>query len=263
MEIKWLSLVRSASPLLAETEKAPTVTPASEAVSTRPAPMLSVIIPAHNEEAYLGRTLESLQAQEYPRFEIIVVANGCSDRTALVAQQACDRLLVLPQRGISRARNLGARMAQGEILVFLDADTLLQPKALEIIAGQFTRDISAGTLRGIPDSPRLTFRLLYGLKNLMNASALHKGSIGVIICWKDHFSAVGGFDERLHVMENSVLIRKLDGLGKYRCLRGTAAVTSMRRYEKAGFWPTTRLWFKLWLRSHNGELHDRQYTPVR
>src|SRR5215469_16972960 len=99
---------------------------------------ISVIIPAHNEQDYLGRTLDALNSQDYPDWETIVVANGCTDRTAEMAQGKCHRLVTLGQKNLGVARNLGARMATGELLVFLDADTILEPDALRIIGEQFT-----------------------------------------------------------------------------------------------------------------------------
>ena len=226
-------------------------------------PMISVIVPAHNEEGYLRKTLQALKAQRYPRREIVVVANGCSDATAEVARNHCDRLIVISQKGISLSRNLGARMARGDILVFLDADTILQPDALKVIAGEFTRKYAAGTLKARPDPPRWFYLFLYFFKNLMHQSRIHKGSVGVIICWKDHFEAVGGFDESLHVMENSALIDKVQKYGKYRFVSQTFATTSMRRYEKKGFHQTVALWVKLWCRSLFGDLHNRGYETVR
>src|SRR5262245_26214351 len=89
----------------------------TESLKRQTAPMISVIIPAHNEEAYLGRTLEALNQQDYAQLEIIVVANGCSDHTALIARNHCHRLVILSQKGLCVARNLGARIARGELLV--------------------------------------------------------------------------------------------------------------------------------------------------
>jgi glycosyltransferase involved in cell wall biosynthesis len=226
-------------------------------------PMISVIVPAHNEERYLRETLRSLEQQRYSRYEVIVVANGCSDATAAVARKHCDRLIVISQKGISLSRNLGARMARGDILVFVDADTILQPDALKIISRQFTPEYAAGTLRAKPEPARWFYLLLYFFKNLMHWSRLHKGSVGVILCWKKHFEAEGGFDEGLHVMENSALIEKLQKHGKYRFVNNTIATTSMRRYEKKGFRRTVGLWVKLWLRSLTGDLHHRGYETVR
>src|SRR5690242_9302223 len=97
-------------------------------------PMISVIVPAHNEEAYLGATLDALNRQDYGNFEIVVVANGCTDGTAEVAREKCSRLVMLDEKGLGVARNLGGRMAAGDLLVFLDADTILEPHALRTIS---------------------------------------------------------------------------------------------------------------------------------
>src|SRR5438270_4228524 len=88
---------------------------------SRPQPrwprMISVIVPAHNEENYLGLTLDAVERQNYPHFEIIVVANGCSDKTAEIAENHCHRLVVLSNKGLGVARNLGAKMARGDLLM--------------------------------------------------------------------------------------------------------------------------------------------------
>jgi glycosyltransferase involved in cell wall biosynthesis len=229
----------------------------------RARPTISVIIPAHNEENYLRRTLEALNQQDYPKIEIIVVANGCSDNTALVARNRCHRLVILSEKSLGIARNLGARVARGELLVFLDADTMLEANALNVIVAQFTRDCAAGTLKAIPDRDRLPYRMLYRVKNFLHRWSLYQGSAGVIICWKEHFEATGGFDEALQVRENSDLIRKLRVFGKYKCINQSSATTSMRRYEKRGFRRTVMLWVKLWIQSAFSDLRHKGYETVR
>jgi glycosyltransferase involved in cell wall biosynthesis len=226
-------------------------------------PAISVIIPAHNEERYLSATLDSLNEQENPPCEIIVIANGCNDRTAEVARNRCDRLIVLSQKCLGIARNLGARIAQGELLMFLDADTTLEPSALGKIAESFSAGHASGTLNGLPESDRLSFRLLYELKNFVHRTHLHAGSSGVILCWKKDFIRVGGFDERLQVRENSELIRRLSRYGKYKFISDVSAVTSMRRYEQKGVGRMVWLWIKLWFQSLFGDLHKKQYETVR
>ena len=161
------------------------------------------------------------------------------------------------------ARNLGARIAKGQLLVFLDADTLLEPKGLETIAAEFSASNGAGTVRGVPDVRRLKYRLMYGIKNLVHRSSVHHGSSGVILCWKRHFMQTGGFDEGLEVRENSELIRRLMRFGKYKYVAKVAATTSMRRYTQRGFWRMIGLWLKLWLHSLFGDLHQRKYETVR
>jgi glycosyltransferase involved in cell wall biosynthesis len=226
-------------------------------------PSISVIIPAHNEERYLGPTLDALEAQTYRYFETIVVANGCSDHTEEVAGRRCDKLLHVDERGLSHARNLGGMKARGEILVFLDADTLLETDALATIAQQFRRHHAMGTLKGQPDSNRFAYRLIYLVKNLLHKFHLHYGSSGVIVCWRDYFKAVGGFDETLHLCEISDFMNKLARLGKYKYINATRVTTSMRRYEKKGAVEMLWLWLKVWLISIFSDLKHRAYEPVR
>lgn len=259
-------LLQKPLPLLGNLPKA-LATPILSARSPEPRPaharMISVIIPAHNEEGYLSRTLEALQHQNYGWFEVIVVANGCSDRTRDVARGRCHRLIVLSERSLGVARNLGARMARGEILLFLDADTILEPMALRVIAEYFTKADSAGTIQGRPDDPRPAYRLIYGLKNLIHRYGLHPGSSGVILCWKDQFIRAGGFDEHLAVRENSDVLRRLKRFGRYKYIGSVSATTSMRRYDRCGVGRVVWLWFKLWFESFLCDLHQKQYDAVR
>jgi len=228
-----------------------------------PSRMISVIIPAHNEQNYLPRTLEALSRQKYQWFEVIVVANGCADATAEAARGRCHRLIVLSQKSLGVARNLGARMAKGDLLLFLDADTELEPMTLRVIAEQFSPADAAGTIKGRPDSPNAAYRLVYALKNFFHRSALHCGSSGVILCWRKDFLRIGGFDEGLEVRENSELIWRLKRFGRYKYLGEVTATTSMRRYEQVGFGRMIWLWVKLWFQTHFGDLHHRRYQPVR
>ena len=226
-------------------------------------PMISIIVPAHNEEDYLGGTLDALNGQDYGNFEIVVVANGCTDRTAEVAREKCTRLVTLEAKGLGVSRNLGGRLATGDLLVFLDADTILEPRALWTIAEQFTRRHAGGTLKGRPDSDRFAYRVIYGLKNFIHRFVVRNGSSGVIICWKKQFDDVGGFDERLELRENSELIRRLKRFGGYRYIGATAAVTSMRRYDQRGVKHIVWLWIKLWFLSLFSDLSNRKYDSVR
>ena len=226
-------------------------------------PSISVSIPAHNEEYYLGKTLEALRRQTCKAFEVVVIANGCSDHTAEIARGRCDQLIVLSQKSLGVARNLGARIAKGRLLIFLDADTLLDPKSLETILAEFADSNAAGTVRGVPDVSNVKYRLMYGMKNLVHRTSIHHGSSGVILCWKRHFMQTGGFDEGLEVRENSELIRRLKRFGKYKYLHNVRATTSMRRYDQRGFRRMIWLWLKLWIQSLFGDLHQRKYETVR
>ena len=225
-------------------------------------PFISIVIPAHNEEEFLPATLDALKKQNYRRFETIVVTNGCTDRTAEAVCGKCDQLYELEERGLGPARNLGAAKARGNLLLFLDADTILEPTALQIIARKFKRHHSAGTLRGVPDYDKASYKVIYFLKNFVHKSHAHHGSSGVILCWKDHFEAVGGFDNELYLRENSDLMKKLRQFGSYKYISSTPAITSMRRYEKTGTSEMVLLWLKVWVLSNFSDIRNQTYEGM-
>src|SRR5262245_9579286 len=89
--------------------------------------MISFVVPAHNEERLLGRTIDSLKAAGQAlgeRFEIVVADDDSTDGTARIASEHGARVAPLQRRQIAAARNAGARAARGERLIFVDADTL-------------------------------------------------------------------------------------------------------------------------------------------
>lgn len=95
------------------------------------APLVSVIIPVYNAESTLGLCLEAVARSAYAPIEVIVVCDGCTDRTADVARRAGARTLAIEmQRGAAYTRNLGASVASGEIFFFVDSDCILRPDAI-------------------------------------------------------------------------------------------------------------------------------------
>jgi glycosyltransferase involved in cell wall biosynthesis len=110
-------------------------------------PRVTVVIPAYNAEATLGETLESLFAQTFADFELIMVDDGSTDGTVRVAESVGDhrlRALSVPNGGVSRARNHGVAQARGEFVAFLDADDLWEPGKLEQQIAVFDAQPSAG-----------------------------------------------------------------------------------------------------------------------
>ena len=94
---------------------------------------IAVVTPAHNVAAYIGVTIASVIAQSHPDWAMLVVDDGSTDRTAeAVAGFADPRLRLLRQanQGVSAARNRGLAVADGEAVLFLDADDVLAPDAL-------------------------------------------------------------------------------------------------------------------------------------
>ena len=111
--------------------------------------LVSVVIPAYNAEQHLRRSVESVLAQTYRQFEIIVIDDGSTDHTAEVCRSYADRIRYLhkPNGGVSRARNRGIREANGEYIAFLDADDAWKPTLLEELVGHLKDhpDVSVAT----------------------------------------------------------------------------------------------------------------------
>lgn len=102
-------------------------------------PLVSVVIPAHNYAHYVGGAIESVLGQRYRPVEIVVVDDGSTDDTTRVLAGFGERIRVarMEGRGVSEARNHGSALASGELILFLDADDLLLPGALEALVEAF------------------------------------------------------------------------------------------------------------------------------
>ncbi|HEM61855.1 MAG TPA: glycosyltransferase, partial [Chloroflexi bacterium] len=111
---------------------------------------ISVVVPALDEEKYIGQCLSSLTAQTYPSdlYEIIVVDNGSTDRTSEIARRFGVNVVHEPQRGVARARHRGTEEARGEIIAGTDADALAPPIWVEEIARTFRSDEALGAVTG-------------------------------------------------------------------------------------------------------------------
>lgn len=99
-------------------------------------PMLSLILPLHNVEEYVHQTLESVSQQPQDHLEVILVDDGSTDQTAVIAKTYVAKhpnwqLIMQPQQGVSVARNVGTQEAKGEYVAYLDGDDWLAPQALQ------------------------------------------------------------------------------------------------------------------------------------
>lgn len=107
-------------------------------------PTISVCVAAYNEERHIGRLLDSLKRQSHAPLEVIVSDDGSRDRTAEIAAAKGATVLRLEHRGPANARNAAARLAHGEVLVFLDADIACDHRYIE----ELTRPIAEGRAVG-------------------------------------------------------------------------------------------------------------------
>lgn len=96
-------------------------------------PKFSIVIPVYNVEKYLKRTLDSVFNQTYQDFEVIVVNDGCTDKSMNIAKKYKVKIIDNQRVGVSEARNIGAKQAIGEYLLFLDSDDYWDKELLEKI----------------------------------------------------------------------------------------------------------------------------------
>jgi hypothetical protein len=193
--------------------------------------MLSIIIPAHNEELLLGRTLDALltvtRALDHPS-EIIVVDDASTDRTAAIAEEHGVRVIHVNHRQIAATRNAGAREAKGDMLLFVDADTIVN----EAVVSAAIHAMQNGAVGGgcmFYFEGRLP---LYGRIMQVIATPLYRmarmASGCFFFCLRDAFQAVGGFDEKLFAAEEGALSMALRRRGRLVILR-ESVTTSGRK----------------------------------
>lgn len=197
--------------------------------------MLSIIIPAHDEERLIGGTLRALQeacaavqAQYQEEFEFIVVDDASSDGTAAAAAALGARVERVALRRISSVRNAGARVAQGENLVFVDADTLVPPATLLAAVAALRGGAVGGGAAIRFDRPiPLYARMLTPLAALTyRLAGIASGCF--TFCRREAFQAVGGYNERLVAGEEAALSKALKREGRLAILR-EPVVTSGRK----------------------------------
>lgn len=188
---------------------------------------LSVIIPTLNEERNIQGAILNVRALS-PDTQIIVVDGGSSDGTHRLAEPA-DRLIEAP-RGRARQMNAGAAAADGDVLLFLHADTRLPGSALDDIRAALDTEANAGIFRLRFDrrSPLLDF---YAAATALRIPAITFGDRGLFIR-SDVFAKAGGFDD-VPLFEDVMLIRRLARIGRFTFLP-SFVTTSARRFEERG-----------------------------
>jgi glycosyltransferase involved in cell wall biosynthesis len=174
-------------------------------------PTITTIIPAYNQGHFLADAINSVLAQTYQDFEIVVVDDGSTDDTAAIAQSFTDprvRYIYKQNGGLSSARNEGLRHAQGQFISYLDCDDCFLPEKLEILIGEMSNYPDLGLVAGqavpVDEHGRhigKTFAtpLPADLRQLLLGNPLHVGSVLVRRNWQEQ---VGFFDETLRSYED-------------------------------------------------------------
>jgi glycosyltransferase involved in cell wall biosynthesis len=207
-------------------------------------PSISVIIPARNEEAYIEAALASLVDQRYPldQLEGVVIDNGSTDQTAgLVTAFAGEHpelsisVAAEPEPGVGRAKNRGAQLARGQVLVFLDADSRMDPSLLQDVASHYQAGNPAGSIRIVADSDDPLERGFFALMELGKVAFGVRAQM--MYCDRALFLELGGFRPELRQGEDLEFLRRVRehvrerGQGAVCHIRSSAIATSARRLQ--------------------------------
>lgn len=199
--------------------------------------MISFIVPAYNEERLLGATLEALHAAGRAvgePYELVVVDDASTDRTALIAERHGARLVTVAHRQIAATRNSGAREAKGDVFIFVDADTIVS----EAVVRSAVEALRSGTVGGgaavefdgvLPLYARLLIPVFI---RLFRAARLAAGCF--LFCTRSAFVAVGGFDEAFYGAEELVMSRALKRHGKFVVLRHSVTTSGRKLRTHSG-----------------------------
>ena len=209
---------------------------------------LSVIIPAFNEADYLPSTLDSiqrasehLQSQSDVDVEVVVVDNNSTDGTAAIAGAMGARVVHESVQGIGRARNCGTSAAQGDVLVFVDADVTVPSTLLEAVHEAMGDPDCIGGGVDVEYRPRrLVIRLyLRCWRQLARLTGMVQGATQY--CRRSAFESVGGYDESVWMGEDVDFFWSLKKLAKekrqsVRVVRDPRVLPSTRRFDKMPVW---------------------------
>jgi len=205
--------------------------------------VISLVIPAYNEARLLPRLLDSVEAAKL-RYDggvqVIVADNASTDATTTLAlRRGCDVARV-EKRCIAAARNGGARLAQGEIVCFIDADSSIHRDTFRAIDQALARPEVVGGATGVyPERWSVGIAVTWAaMMPLVWATGM---DTGVVYCRRADFEALGGYDEAREFAEDVAFMWALKRLGakrgqKLKRLTQVKAMASMRKFDRHGDW---------------------------
>jgi glycosyltransferase involved in cell wall biosynthesis len=199
--------------------------------------VISFIVPAHNEEAYLGKTLLAIHAAAGAvgeDYEVIVVDDASTDATADVAREHGARVVPVQHRQIAATRNSGARAAKGERLLFVDADTTVDSLLVADALRAMERGAAGGGATAKFDDavPLYGPLLLLWINVFMRIAGMTGGAF--MFCTRRAFEATGGFDERLFGAEDAAMCWALKQEGPFTVLWRRVGTSGRRARGMSG-----------------------------
>lgn len=217
------------------------------------APRYSVVIPAYNEEAFLPRLIDSIDAARdayaggRDAVEVVVGDNVSTDATAAVAEARGCKVARVEKRVIGAVRNGAVRISRGEILLFVDADFRLHPETFNVLdAALADGTVVTGALQFRFDRLSLGLAVTQFVTTLL--VRLLKTGTNPVFCRREDFDAIGGYDEDLLFKEDLKILNDLKALGrsrgqKFKRVTRAPAIISTRKWDAFGDWHIFKIFF--------------------
>lgn len=219
-----------------------------------PHPEMSVIISAHNEANFIEKTLKSIKKSIFKKYELLVVCDSCIDSTEKISRKYTKKVFRTNFKNTSKNRNYGAEKANSKILVFLDADTIIDKHYLEEIKNSVNKGAEYGTATWVSETNSLFGR--YWAWGNNSANKRNKTISGNCFIIKKAFKEVGGFDENMKKGEDTDIGDRLKNKNKkYVFIKHVYFTPSERRYKKRAF----KFWVNAILESWTYKLNKKAY----
>ena len=198
---------------------------------------VSIIIPSYNEEEFLPNLLTSIQRQEFDDLEVIIADANSTDKTVEIAESyGCK---IVPGGLPSVGRNNGAKVAGGELLLFLDADSVLTNNYISSAVEEFElHNLGIAITQIVPLEKSFINQLTHEFANYMTKQISeikpHGAGCYGILTYKSLHEKVNGFDETLDFGEDTDYIERIGKISRFKVLEKPRLLISTRRLEEEG-----------------------------
>ena len=225
---------------------------------------ISLVIPAYNEEKYIGSCLEyAIASCGEKLFEIIVIDNASTDKTGEIAKSfAGVKVIYEEKKGLTRARERGFRESQGDIIWYIDADTRMPLGWYDTVVKEFSKDKNLACLTGphvyfdIPKWQQIIVKLFWYFPATILYWMVGYMVIGVnFAIRRDVLVSMNGFDTTIEFYgEDTNIARRAHEFGKVKFMPSFGMPTSGRRLSNLGLWRT----FAVYTSNHLSEIFIRK-----
>jgi len=219
--------------------------------------MLSIVIPTLNEKDYLPLLLESIKKQNFRgEYELIVSDAGSEDNTIEIAENF--RCKIAQGGWPGKGKNEGAKLANGDLILFVDADVVLPEDFIEKNLKEFWLkkiDVASFCLQSANKIHNFLFEILFNFPSKITENFLPQ-VMNIILVKKDLHQKIGGFDEEIKLGEELDYVRKGAKIGKFGVLKSVKIFASPRRFQQDG-------WFKTWSKYFLCQFYMLFFGPVK